>query len=158
MLPLDVLSRWLHIGSVIVLVGGSAFMWLVLLPAAAELPEDQRQALKERVFARWRKIIGVGIGLIILSGLYNYIRAMPLHRGQGLYHGLIGTKIILALIVFFITSALAGRSEKFEPMRRHAKTWLGVLLLLAAIVVGISGYVKVAIPKVATEQTEEAKM
>jgi len=158
MLPVDVLSRWLHVGTVIVLVGGSVFMRFVLMPAAAELPDDQHQALRGRLFARWRKIVGMGIGLILLSGLYNYVRAIPLHKGQGLYHGLIGTKMILALVVFFLASALVGRSEKFEPIRQHSKKWLGILLLLAAIIVGISGYVKVAIPKVDAEQTEPVEM
>lgn len=153
----DVLSRWIHIGTVIVLVGGSAFMRFALMPAAAELPDDQHEALRARIFARWRKIVGIGIGLILISGLYNYVRAIPLHRGQGLYHGLIGSKIIIALVVFFLASALVGRSGKFEPLRQNAKKWLGVLLLLAAIIVGISGYAKVAIPKVAADQTEQAE-
>ena len=153
----SVISRWAHIGTVIVLIGGSAFMRLALMPAAAELPDDQHQALKEKVFARWRKIVGMGIGLILISGLYNYVTAIPLHKGQPLYHALIGTKMILAFVVFFLASALTGRSEKFEPMRQNSKKWLGILLLLAAIIVGISGFAKVAIPMVeASESTVEA--
>jgi uncharacterized membrane protein len=156
---IDVLSRWLHIGTVIVLVGGSAFMRFALMPAAAELPEEQHQALRERIFARWRKIVMIGIALILISGLYNFVRALPHLQddNKGLYHGLIGTKILLALVVFFLASALVGRSEKFEPVRQNAKKWLGILLLLAAIIVGISGYAKVAIPRVAAEQTEQAE-
>ena len=151
----NVISRWAHIGTVIVLIGGSAFMRLALMPAAAELPDDQHQALKEKVFSRWRKIVGMGIGLILISGLYNYVKAIPLHDGQPLYHALIGTKIILAFVVFFLASALTGRSEKFEPMRQNSKKWLGILLLLAAIIIGISGFAKVAIPKVAVDTTVE---
>lgn len=154
---IDVLSRWVHVGTVIVLVGGSTFMRFALMPAAAELPDDQHQALRERIFARWRKIVMIGIALILVSGLYNFVRAIPLHKGQGLYHGLIGTKIILALVVFFLASALVGRSEKFEPLRQNSKKWLGILLLLAAIIVGISGYAKVAIPRVEADQTEQAE-
>lgn len=153
---IDVISRWAHIGSVIVLVGGSVFMRFALIPAAAELPDDQHQALKERVFARWRKIVMMGIGLILISGLYNFVRAIPLHKGQGLYHGMIGTKIILALVVFFLASALVGRSAKFEAMRQNSKRWLGILLLLAALIVGISGYAKVAIPKVDADMAASA--
>jgi len=155
--PIDLISRWAHIGTVIVLIGGSAFMRLALMPAAAELPDDQHQALKEKVFARWRKIVGMGIGLILLSGLYNYVKAIPDHKGQGLYHGLIGTKMILAFVVFFLASALTGRSEKFEPMRQNSRKWIGILLLLAAIIVGISGFAKVAIPKVDPPAAEAAE-
>lgn len=156
---IDILSRWAHIGTVIVLVGGSAFMRFALMPAAAELPEDQHQALRERIFARWRKIVMIGITLILISGLYNFVRALPHLQddSKGLYHGLIGTKILLALIVFFLASALVGRSEKFEPLRQKSKMWLGILLLLAAIIVGISGYAKVAIPRVEADQAEQAE-
>jgi len=150
---MNVISRWAHIGTVIVLIGGSAFMRLALMPAAAELPDDQHQALKEKVFSRWRKIVGMGIGLILISGLYNYVKAIPLHKGQGLYHALIGTKMILAFVVFFLASALTGRSEKFEPLRQNSKKWLGILLLLAAIIIGISGVAKVAIPAVEASET-----
>jgi len=153
----EVISRWAHIGTVIVLIGGSAFMRFALVPAAAELPDDQHRALKENVFARWRKIVGIGIGLILLSGLYNYVKAIPEHKGQGIYHGLIGTKMILAFVVFFLASALTGRSEKFESMRQNSKKWLGVLLALAAIIVGISGFAKVAIPKVDATSAEATK-
>ncbi len=120
-------------------------MRLALMPAAAELPDDEHQALKERIFARWRKIVGMGIGLILLSGLYNYVKAIPLHKGQGLYHGLIGTKMILAFVVFFLASALTGRSEKFEPLRQNSKKWLGIMLTLSAIIIAISGFAKVAL-------------
>lgn len=144
-LPVDVLSRWFHIGTVIVLIGGSVFMRFVLMPAADTLPDEPHQKLRESVVGRWRKIVGIGIGLILLSGLYNYHRGAQSHPGQLAYHILIGTKIVLALVVFFLGSALVGRSAKLEPIRQNRKKWLGVLILLAAVIVAISGYVKVAL-------------
>jgi uncharacterized membrane protein len=154
LLPVDVLSRWIHIGLVIVLVGGSAFMRIVLIPAGEQLPDEHHRALRENVLARWRKIVGIGIGLILISGFYNYFRAIPGHKGQGLYHGLVGTKILLAFALFFLASALTGRAEKFEPMRRNSKRFLGILLLLAALIIGISGYAKVALPPKPTDSGE----
>lgn len=148
MLPVDILSRWLHIGMVIVLVGGSVLMRFVLMPAAEQLPDEHHQALRQNVMSRWRKIVGIGIGLILISGFYNYVRAIPDHKGQGLYHALIGTKIILAFIVFFLGSALTGRAEKFEPIRQNSKKYLGILILLSVIIIGISGFAKVALKPV----------
>ena len=52
--------------------------------------------------------------LFIVSGFYNFARAIPGHKGDGLYHALLGTKILLALILFAISSALVGRSKAFE--------------------------------------------
>lgn len=143
MLSVDVLSRWVHVGTAIVIVGGSVFMRFVLMPAADQLPEAEHNALRERVLGTWRKYVGIGIGLFLLSGFYNYFRAIQAGK-EGLYHGLIGTKIIVALVVFFLASALVGRSPALEPLRQQRKKWLAITILLAAIVVALAGVAKVA--------------
>lgn len=146
---LNVLFRWLHVGTAIVVLGGSVFMRFVLMPAAAELPDDQHDALRGRVLGRWKKFVMIGIALFLISGFYNYIRvAIPAHKGDSgkLYHPLIGTKILLAFVVFFLGSALTGRSVAFEGIRKNSQKWLLILILLAFIIVGISGVLKVAVP------------
>lgn len=142
--PIDVLMRWIHVGTVIVLVGGSVFKRFVLIPAVADLAESERTALRERVSSAWRKFVGLGIGLILISGLYNYlVVSVPKHWGDGLYHALLGTKMCLALVVFFLASALSGRAKGLESLRRNTKRWLTVMLLLAAVIVAISGFLRV---------------
>lgn len=142
---LSVLSRWTHVGTAIVILGGSVFLRFVLSPAASQLPEAEHQALRQNVMARWKRFVHVGIALFLISGFYNYIQAMPNHKGDGLYHALIGTKILLALVVFTLASGLVGRSALFASLRNNPARWLGVIILLAAIIVGISGYAKVAL-------------
>ena len=139
----DVLSRFLHVATAITVLGGSIFMRFALQPAALGLPEAEHAALRERIMARWRKIVGIGIGVFLLTGFYNYIRAMPVHKGDGLYHALMGTKILLSFAVFFLASALVGRSRTFDRLRANSRTWLAVTILLAAIVVAIAGFLKV---------------
>ena len=46
-----------------------------------------------------------------------------------------GTKIILAFIVFFLASVLVGRSARFEPLRRDRKKWLVITIVVAFIIV-----------------------
>src|SRR5690606_34339710 len=102
-MAVSVLSRWLHVGSAIVLLGGSVYLRYVLMPAAADLPEAEHQRLQQRLMGRWRKFVMAGIGLLLLSGGYNYVAvAIPTHKGQGGYHAFLGTKILLALVVFFL--------------------------------------------------------
>ncbi len=146
MLAVDVLSRVLHVGTAIVLVGGTVFMRCVLMQAAAGLPEAEHNALRQRLLGRWKRVVHAGIGLLLLSGLYNYMQAIPKHRGDGLYHGLLGTKMLLALAVFFLAAALVGRSEAFERMRQNRAKWMGVVIVLASLIVVISGFVKVRGP------------
>jgi len=137
-----VVSRWVHVGTAIVLVGGAVFQRFVLLPAARALSEDDHQQLRERVMMRWKKFVMAGITLLLVTGFYNYLAV----KHEPRYHMFMGIKILLALGVFFIASALTGRSAGLAAIRRDAPKWLGVLIGLAFLVVAIAGYLKVAFP------------
>jgi uncharacterized membrane protein len=140
---LDICSRIVHVATAIAITGGTVFMTFVLLPVAGQLSEEEHQKLRTALQHRWKRWVHVGILFFLVTGLYNFIRALPDHRGDGLYHGLVGTKILLALVVFFIASALVGRSAAFEKMRSERQRWLRILVFLAAAIVAISGFVKV---------------
>jgi hypothetical protein len=142
-LLIDSLSRIIHVGTAIALVGGTVFMRFVLLPSVKLISDEAHQKLSEGVVARWKKFVHPGIGLFLLSGFYNFARLVPLHKGDSLYHALIGTKILLAFGIFFIASALVGKSKAFERMRQAKGKWLTVIVLLASVIVAISGFVKV---------------
>jgi uncharacterized membrane protein len=156
MFAIDVVSRIVHVSTAILLVGGSAFVYLILLGAAKTLTDESHQALREAIRERWKRVVHAGIALFLLSGFYNFWRALGAHEGDGLYHGLVGTKILLALVVFFIASALVGKSAKLEFMRRQQGKWLSIMLTLAAIIVCISGYVKVRGPQPASGEEAAA--
>ena len=125
------------------LLGGAAFQWMVLRPSASQLPDAEHERLRELVMGRWRKIVMAGIGLLLLTGFYNYLFARTPADVWKLYHPLVGTKILLAFAMFFLASALVGRSPAFAGLRQQSGRWLVVLLLLGATIVGISGYLKV---------------
>ncbi|MEZ6063822.1 MAG: hypothetical protein R3C19_26025 [Planctomycetaceae bacterium] len=137
---LPLIARVAHVGVAILLVGGTAFNWLVLMPAMqGESPE-----LAQKIRNRWKRFVHVGILLFLTSGFYNYLAVTgPQHKGDGTYHMLLGIKILLALVVFFFASALVGRSAGTQKIRDDARKWMGVVLLIAAVIVGISGFVKV---------------
>jgi uncharacterized membrane protein len=148
---LDIVSRIIHVATAITLVGGTIFTLFVLLPSSKLLSTDAHDVLAAEIKGRWKRFVHIGILLFLVSGFYNYFRAMGIHRGDGLYHGLVGAKILLAFAMFFIAAALVGRSAKLQPMRDNRAWWLKVMVLIAAVIVVISGYVKVrgsqAIPK-----------
>lgn len=156
MLWIDVLSRIIHVSTAIVLVGGSVFSLFVVQPILAEQPESSRQALLDSVIERWKRFVHLGVVLFLASGLYNYLQAIPKHRGDGLYHALLGTKMILALVVFFIAAALVGRSKGLARMRQNRLFWTRMLVVASAVIVGISGFVKVRGLPTSTEATQTA--
>jgi uncharacterized membrane protein len=135
-----VLSRWVHVGTAIVLLGGSVFQRFVVLPSARSLSEADQQQLGERILMRWKKFVMWGIALLLITGFYNYLSVPRAPK----YHMLMGIKILVAFAVFFLASALTGRSAGLAAIRRDASRWLGVLIALSAVVVAIAGYLKVA--------------
>lgn len=139
---LAVLSRWIHVGAAIVAVGGTVFQRFVLGPALAAIPETDRGPLREAVLARWRTIVHSSIALLLLSGAYNSISGFVSHKGQGLYHGLLGTKILVALAIFGVAAVLTGKSERAKKMRNRSGLWLTVLVVLATVVVCLSGVLR----------------
>lgn len=121
-------------------------MRFVIYPIVSKLPEDQHLALRSAIISRWKMFVHVGIVLFLVSGFYNYFQAMPKHKGQPIYHALIGTKMLLAFGLFFLSSLLVGRSGLAEKVRTRMAYWQTVGIVLGAIIIGISGYVKVAVP------------
>jgi hypothetical protein len=140
---LAVVLRWLHIVPAVVAGGASVFVAVALLPALGEMPEETRRAARERINARWRVIVMICITLLLASGLANFVLYQgPAHRGQALYQGLFGLKFLAALGVFFIASALTGRSEALQPMRESARFWASLNALLIVAIVLISGVLR----------------
>lgn len=136
---IDLISRWFHVLAAMAAVGGTLFMRWALLPAAAQLAPESRDALLQAVRARWAKVVMAAIALLLVTGLYNISRKEVAYQVSPLYHALFGIKFLLAMGIFFLASALVGRSEAYGAIRRQAGNWLTVNLLLAVLVVCISG-------------------
>lgn len=140
-----IVFRWVHILAAMTAVGGTIFMRTALVPSVAVLADDQRKALHEQVRSRWVKFIMGAILFLLLSGFYNFFRRV--NQGfdpdpKRLYNILFGIKFLLALAIFFIASALTGRASALERIRKNAKFWLTVNVVLAVTVVCISGVLR----------------
>jgi len=139
---LGILFRWMHILAAITAVGGTIFVRVALLPSIAILPDDQRKALHEQVRSRWIKFVMGAILFLLVSGFYNFMMKEKPPGVTALYHALFGLKFLLALVIFFIASALVGRSPALAGIRQNARFWLTLNLVLAITVVCISGVLR----------------
>jgi uncharacterized membrane protein len=147
--------RWLHIGPVIVAIGGAFFARYVIIPSMREtLSDEQREQVRSAIIRRWKRVLHICIALILISGSYNFYRSVSELEKPPLYHMLFLPKFLAALGIFFIGIALVGKSEAFENMRRENKKWLGILIALAVVIVLISGVMK-NLPKKVTGNNGE---
>ena len=149
--PVALSSRWLHVLGAIVLLGGGLFSRLVLLPVIGGLEAEEQSRWHELIRSKWAKWVGITTLVMLVTGFYNYIAvAIAEHKGDGLYHGLMGVKMLLALAVFLLSAALAGRAKALEGIRAKRKLWLTATVLLGVAIVMIAGYLKMRGPTIAT--------
>ena len=84
---------------------------------------------------------------LLISGTINLLFTIRLFKPPNeplpaYYHMLFGIKFLLALVVFFLASVLAGRSEGTRTFRENASKWLTINLIVATILVCISGVLR----------------
>jgi uncharacterized membrane protein len=144
--------RWFHLVAAMIVVGGTIFMRFALVPAAGSLQDEQRKSLHEQIRSRWAKLIAAAVAFLLISGLINFVlfitesKTPPWEEWHKTYNSVyqfvFGAKFALAMVVFFIASALAGRGEATKKFRQDAKWWMTVNLILALIVVALSGVLR----------------
>ena len=134
--------RVLHIGAAVVLGGALVFRLVAVQPALRGLDADQRAALSLRLLERWSGVVWVGIGVLLVTGLVTYVVfRIPEYAPRpykGVYHGVMGVKILAALALFH-TAAMVSLPAARDPKRRAgAGRWLawGSVLLAVVIVLG----------------------
>ena len=143
MSTLAIVLRFLHIAPAVVAGGATIFARFALLPALASLPEAERVRLKDAIDRRWRIVVMVCVTLLLGSGLANFaIYQAPVHKGQPLYHALFGVKFLAAMVVFFLASALSGRSASLAGIRANSRFWVGVAATLVIAIVLISAVLR----------------
>jgi uncharacterized membrane protein len=140
---LQLVLRWMHIVPAVVAGGAAIFARFALLPAMTTLPDAERARVKEAIDRRWRLVVAACIGLLLVSGIANFmLYQAPAHKGQALYQALFGVKFLAALVVFFLASALSGRSRALAAIRANAGLYAGIAAALVLLILLISGLLR----------------
>lgn len=137
----------LHILAAVFWVGGMAFAYMILRPAAGALPPEHRLPLWRRVFARFLPWVGAAIVAILVSGFTMVFRPFGGFAGLPLYINLMmGLGIIMMLLylhlVFapwkrFRIAADAGSWPEAAAQLNKIRATVGINLILGAITLGI---------------------
>src|SRR5439155_242942 len=137
----NVILRWLHIASAVVLLGGFLLIALAVEPALRGKPEWE--ALSEAIRRRYKRISHTAIGLLLITGFYNYLElAVPKARAAGIaaeYNGVMGIKILLALAVIGISIALLSPLRLSQESRGR---WLMVNAVLGLAVLAAGAFLR----------------
>ena len=146
------LLRWMHIFGAVILVGGLCFTRFALLPALADTDDNTQEKIQEKIRRKWLPWVIIGITLLMVSGLTNFILFNDTVKSQGWgdgqwmrqtsYHAIFGVKFLLALGVFYFASGLFGRGSGTAWIRSDRMRWLGVTLGLVVAVIMLSSWLR----------------
>ena len=140
-LVLHILFRYLHITAVILFLGGVVYARQVLSPILSGLPEDLRMQAAAGAQLRYRTTLYTLLGLIVVSGLYNFLSYEGPKHGPT-YQIWFGIKILL--VAHILTSAILWATSPYGDVTvgGKSKRRLAGIGISGLIVVLISAYLR----------------
>jgi uncharacterized membrane protein len=132
---LGVCLRWIHIASVVTLIGGFIYARFVLAPALASLPTAERELVGSKMVASFRPLLFTVLITALGSGMYNYATKAIYPPS---YHMWMGIKLLLVLHIAAsaILYAVRGSGEA-----KRSRTALSIAISGLAVI-AISGYLR----------------
>lgn len=152
---LNLVSRWMHIISVIVLVGGTLFLRFVVLPVKSSDSFDD--TLHESMRRRWSKMVMCSVLFLLISGLYNAAMKEMTYELDMVYRSLVTAKLALGFMVFFFVSVLAGKSNMAKKYRESEAKWYNFTCAAMLALVCIAGCMKMGQYPLKIDEIEEAR-
>jgi uncharacterized membrane protein len=131
---LAILSRWLHLVTACIAVGGVFFIRIVLPAALAKLDPEPRQLAFLRARRIFKMIIHTSILLFLITGIFNAVRAFSAYNTQPWQpwmHALLGIHMTLAIAFFAIAIYLFMGAT---PPASH-KCWMTVNLIVLLLAI-----------------------
>lgn len=134
-------NKWLHLMSIIFVLGGVLYQRFVAVPALRTggfSDTDWARSLARR-WGAWSAILWL---IILATGFINF-HFVAAHVNST-YAAVLGMKILLALLMFFLAMAVSHPVPFLAGMHQQRNRVLTLLAFLGLIVVGISAYLNLS--------------
>ena len=144
------LIQWIHVGSVVLMIGGFFFFRVVLLPIANRSTETAN--LIASALRRFSGIVWTALLTILISGLYNFITFFrsaradaaidPVVSDYSLYIFVLGIKLFIVFLIFTLAVVLTFPYPVFDVYQKRPAPWLNLTIVLGLIVIFLSAYLR----------------
>jgi uncharacterized membrane protein len=132
---LGVCMRWIHIASVVTLIGGFIYARFVFAPALASAAPAERNSLVAAAQSAFRPLLFIVIATVLISGAYNYATKASYPPG---YHMWMGIKLLLVLHI--VSSAILDSTRAPNP-EKSSRTALGIVIS-GLLAIAIADYLR----------------
>ncbi|MDE0396764.1 MAG: hypothetical protein OXL96_03055 [Candidatus Poribacteria bacterium] len=144
------LIQWIHVGSVVLMIGGFFFFRTVLLPIANRSADPA--ALISSALRRFSGVVWTALLTILISGLYNFITFFrgaradaaidPVVSDYSLYIFVLGIKLFIVFLIFTLAIALTFPYPVFGVYQKKPAPWLNLTIIFGLIVIFLSAYLR----------------
>ncbi len=144
------LIQWIHVGSVVLMIGGFFFFRVVLLPIA-----NRSKASENLIAAALRRFSGIvwtALLTILISGLYNFITFFrsaragaaidPIVSDYSLYIFVLGIKLFIVFLIFTLAIVLTFPYPVFSVYQKRPAPWLNLTVIFGLIAIFLSAYLR----------------
>lgn len=142
--------QWIHVGSVVLMIGGFFFFRAVLLPIANRSTDPA--ALISSALRRFSGIVWTALLTVLISGLYNFISFFrtaragsavdPIVSDYSLYIFVLGIKLFIVFLIFTLAIFLTFPYPVFDVYQKRPTPWLNLTVILGLIVIFLSAYLR----------------
>ena len=146
---LKALIQWIHVGSVVLMIGGFFFFRVVLLPIANRSADPG--SLISSALRRFSGIVWTALLTVLISGLYNFISFFrtartgaidPIVSDYSLYIFVLGVKLFIVFLIFTLAIFLTFPYPVFEVYQKRPAPWLNLTVILGLIVIFLSAFLR----------------
>jgi uncharacterized membrane protein len=127
--------RWIHVASVVTLIGGFIYARFVLAPALASVPASEGETVGGAAVRSFRPLLYTVLATVLGSGIYNYATKASYPPGYQMWFG------IKMLLVLHIAASAILYSVRESGAARRNRTALGIVIS-GLTVIAISGYLR----------------
>jgi uncharacterized membrane protein len=127
--------RWIHIASVVTLIGGFIYARFALAPALASLPTGERELVGSKAVNAFRPLMIAVLIAALGSGIYNYATKASF---PATYHMWMGIKLLLVLHITASAILYAVRPSNEAKRNRTALS----ISISGLVVVAIAAYLR----------------
>jgi len=122
---LNVIVLWVHLFSAVLFVGGSFFMWLVIVPASHLITSDEseRTRIVGKIARSFGNLTNPLIVVLVVTGLYNATWYLPSANGLLEYPGtlLLAKAILVSLLLLLIYVHNVYFGKRIIQLARESK-------------------------------------